>query len=222
MRARWVTSTRADGDFRIDQPAAVLAERRRAFVDLPWVWVRQVHGARVVTVDAANVEAVCGIEADALVTATPGLALAVHTADCVPVVLASPAGVIGVVHAGWRGIAAGVVGAAVEAMEALGAPRDGLSVAVGPHIGPECYEFGPEELARLEAQLGASCGLRSRTLDGSPALDLRAALAAAARRAGVSGPVPTTPACTSCDADRYYSHRARAERARMATVAWLA
>lgn len=221
MQARWVTSTRADGDFQIDLPADELAVRRRALVDLPWVWVRQVHGALAVRVDGENWATVCGTEADALVTASGGLALAVHTADCVPVVLTSPEGVVGVAHAGWRGIAEGVVASAIDAMEGLGARRDTIAVELGPHIGPECYEFGPAEMAELEQRLGPDAGVRAQTAGGSLALDLRAAVGAAARQAGVCTPVRGAAGCTSCRADLYFSHRARTETGRMATVVWL-
>ncbi|MCX7619753.1 MAG: polyphenol oxidase family protein [Acidimicrobiales bacterium] len=221
MRARWVTSTKADGDFRVGLPADELAARRRAFVDLPWVWLRQVHGSAVVVVDADNWAAVCGTEADALVTASPGLALAVHTADCVPVVVSSPDGVIGVAHAGWRGLAAGVIDATVEAMEGLGTRRERLHIELGPHIGPECYEFGATELAAVEARIGTAAGLRARTAAGALALDLRAAVTAAARQAGVPVTALRSAPCTSCWSECYFSHRARGESGRMATVAWL-
>src|SRR5947208_2088353 len=83
------TSTRADGDFAIDGDPIDLATCRTRLVgsDLPWVWLRQVHGARVIVVDRGTAEATCGAEADALVTADAGLVLAVQSADCAPVVL---------------------------------------------------------------------------------------------------------------------------------------
>ena len=95
--------------------------RRRAVVDLPWTWLRQVHGAEVVRVAGPGDAA--GATADAAVTAAPGCALAVLTADCAPVALASAEGVIGVAHAGWRGVAAGVLEATVAEMRDAGRHR---------------------------------------------------------------------------------------------------
>lgn len=217
MTAHWLTTTRADGDLRIDEDPATLAERRRGVVDRPWVWLRQVHGATVVIVDEADdaAPAATGAEADALVTSRADVALAVHTADCGPVVFDSDEGVIGVAHAGWRGLEAGVIDATVDAMRGLGATRiDGW---LGPCIGPECYEFGAIDLDRLATRFGDD--VRARTAAGAPALDLRSAVRLAAARAGVS--VAGEPVCTACDPEgRYFSHRARAETARMATVVW--
>ena len=104
---------------------------------------QQVHGTDTATVSGAwegN-----PLEADALVTATPGIALGVLTADCAPVLLADPyAGVIGGAHAGWRGALAGVTGAAVQAMVDLGADPGRMIAAIGPCISQESYEIGPE------------------------------------------------------------------------------
>lgn len=235
-RVRFRTTEKADGDFAVALSAPELAARRAAVVDLPWVWLRQVHGADVVTVTAANAGEVSGTEADALVTREPGVALAIHTADCVPVLLVSANGVLGVAHAGWQGIAVGVLQATLGAMVGLGASVDGMQVVLGPHIGPECYEFGLDLLAQLDEQLAAPTGLpgsvRGTTRGGAPALDLHRAVTAALGNAlgappgGAEDGVPTTavpraPACTACEADRFFSHRARAEAGRMATVAWL-
>jgi hypothetical protein len=107
--------------------------------------VRQVHGAVVAVVDGAA-PAVPPPEADALVTHRPGTALAVVTADCVPVLLADPvSGAVGAVHAGWRGTAANIAGAAVAAMaDRWGVPPARLTAAIGPSIGACCYEVGDE------------------------------------------------------------------------------
>jgi YfiH family protein len=182
-------------------------------VDLPWTWLRQVHRARVVTVrhpgDAA------GEAADAAVTSVPGAALAVHTADCAPVVLVAD-GVVGVAHAGWKGLVEGVIPAAVDAMRALGAGD--VDAVLGPCIHAECYEFGAGDLAAVAAMLGD--GVRGVTQAGRPALDVPAAVRAAAAQAGVRR-VDDVDLCTSCDATRWFSHRARAETGRQAAVAWL-
>lgn len=191
----------------------VLASRRRAVVDLPWTWLQQVHGADVVTVRAPGEGA--GARADAAVTAVPGAALAVTTADCVPVVLLAD-GAVGVAHAGWRGLLAGVVGAAVTAMDDLGHPAD--RAVIGPSISPARYEFGPDDLDQVASRWGD--GVRSVTATGDPALDVVAGVRVALAEVGVTK-VAQAGGCTATDAARYWSHRARAESGRMATVAWL-
>jgi YfiH family protein len=225
--ARRAFTTRADGDLQIDGDPVVLADRRAAVVDVPWVWLRQVHGAEVVTVTADNLGAVAGAEADALVTAEPGVALAIHTADCVPALFTSANGVIGAAHAGWKGIEAGVLRATVEAMQALGAAD--IAVELGPHIFVECYEFGRADLDRLEGVLGEP--VSGATDAGHPALDLQMAVLAGLPEHGTGsfagGPVdePGTT-CTACAVDdegrpRWFSHRARADRGRQASVIWI-
>ncbi len=119
--------------------------RRRRVVDLPWTWLRQVHGEDVVRVDAPGEGA--GSRADAVITDRPGCALAVLTADCAPVVLVSEEGAIGVVHAGWKGALAGVLQRSVKELRALGATQ--LRAVIGPCIHAECYEFGEEDLSRV-------------------------------------------------------------------------
>ncbi len=215
---RGCTTTRADGDFAIDVEPRALAARRRVVVDRPWVWLRQVHGVDVEVVTAANAAAAAGREADALVTADAGLVLAIQTADCVPVLLSSPEGVIGAAHAGWRGLEAGVIERTIEAMRRLGATE--VRGAVGPSIRPECYEFGERELAALAERFGG--GVCSTTSEGTPALDLSALFRVCWRRAG-GGAVTDLfgdAACTACHPDQWYSHRARHETARMATIIW--
>ena len=186
--------------------------RRRAVVDLPWSWIRQVHGDAVLNVDTPGDGA--GTEADAAVTAASGAAIAVLTADCVPVVLASPEGVLGVAHAGWSGLLAGVVQRTVKEMRALGAGD--VSALVGPCIGAECYEFGTEDLERMTDRFGSD--VAARTAAGTAALDLRAAVRAALGEQGVDD-VGDVGICTACSAD-HYSWRARRELGRQAAVVW--
>jgi polyphenol oxidase len=210
-------TARAEGDLAVHGPATELAARRAAIVDRPWVWLRQVHGRRVVVVaDGDDPGALAGREADAVVTSRGDVALAVHGADCAIVGLWSPEGVIGAAHAGWRGLETGVVGAVADAMRAQGASS--VSAVAGPCIGPECYEFGAEGLDRMAAALGPR--VRSTTSWGTPALDLPAALGVALERAGVTSVVPPAP-CTACAADVQWSFRARAEAGRQALVVWL-
>lgn len=211
----WRFSVRADGDFHIGSEPGGLDRRRQALVPGRWTWLRQEHGASVVTVGRPG--AAAGSTGDAAVTATPGAVLAVHTADCVPVVLVagtrSPRPVVGVAHVGWRGLVAGVLEAVVEAMGTLGAVE--ARAVAGPHIRPECYEFGPVDLDRLATVCGD--GVRSRTADGAPAADLFAGVESSLARVGVE--VADAGGCTACEPDRYYSHRARTDPGRHAAAA---
>lgn len=203
---------RADGDFRITSPADDLRARRACVVDLPWVGLRQVHGAGVAVVDGAQDEP---IEADALVTATPELVVSVNVADCAPIALVSRQGIVAAVHAGWRGATAGVIEAAVDVMRDLGA--EDIRAWLGPCIHPECYEFGPDDLESVTACFGPA--VVARTSGGAPALDVPAVVAAALGRAGV----PLEAAadlCTACDGVRFFSHRARRDQARHALTVW--
>ena len=139
-----------------DDPGCVLANRRRlaaGFGASPedFVFARQVHGAGVRVVGAADRgsgafcldDAIAG--ADALVTRTPGVVLAILTADCVPIVLHDPvAGVLGCVHAGWRGTVAGVSAAALAAMQALGSRPSDVIAGIGPAVAAARYQVGPE------------------------------------------------------------------------------
>jgi len=183
-------------------------------LDRPWSWLRQVHGDHVVVVGAPGDGA--GEEGDALVTGDAGAALTVFTADCAPVALAGDGGVIGVAHAGWRGLLADVIPRTVERMRALGAGE--ITAALGPCIHAECYEFSPGDLDLVARHLGD--GVRSHTTAGHAALDMQAAVAAALDRAGVAL-VHDAGVCTACAAAEYYSHRARAETERQATLVWL-
>jgi polyphenol oxidase len=201
----------AEGDLAVSLPPEALAPRRRAVTAAPWTWLRQVHGATVVTVDSPGASS--GAEADAAVTAAPGAPLAVHVADCAPVALISP-GAVAAVHAGWRGVAAGILERAVAAVTDAGGPV--THAVLGPCIGPECYEFGAEDLAAVVASVGPTA--RGRTSDGRPALDLPAAVTAALARAGAPTPV-RLGGCTACGRG-WFSHRARAEAGRQALVVW--
>ena len=217
---------RADGDLGSlaergpSGPGPALEARRREIVDRPWSWLRQVHGARVVDVQAPGDHA--GAEADAAVSGAAGVALAVLSADCAPIAFASPEGIIGVAHAGWRGVTGGVVAATVEMMRAKCATR--IEASLGPCIHPACYEFSPSDLDDVAARLGD--GVRAVTADGRPALDLPAAVRAAAAAAGAEVVAEET-GCTACDLDgagapRWFSHRARGDEGRQAVVVWTA
>jgi hypothetical protein len=208
------------GDLSVGLEPAELGPRRRALVDRPWVWLHQVHGAGVVVVGDHDVpDDDAGSAADALVTARDDVALAVHTADCAGVALVADNGAVGAVHAGWRGLVAGVLPAAVGALRDLGAAR--VWAASGPCIGPECYEFGEAELAQVADRLGPT--VRGETATGAPALDLRAGVRAALAEVDVTLE-HVDPRCTACaggDEPVLFSHRARRDVGRQAVVVWL-
>ncbi|MEH6772852.1 MAG: peptidoglycan editing factor PgeF [Cereibacter changlensis] len=168
------------------------------------VSINQVHSADVVHVTGPLAERP---RADAMVTATPGLALAILTADCQPVLLAdAEAGVIGAAHAGWRGARDGVLEATIDAMEALGAERERIVAVIGPTISQSAYEVGPEFLegfldedrdnARFFAQ-----GKGDKALFDLPAFGLHRL-----RAAGV-GHAEWTRHCTYADPERFFSYR---------------
>lgn len=190
-----------------------LAERRRrAVTDLPWTVLRQVHGARVVTVDQPGTAA--GEPADGAITSHRGAVLAVLTADCAPVALASPEGVVGVAHAGWKGLRAGVIEATVQSMRRMGATR--VEAVVGPCIHPCCYSFGEEELGEIASRLGRH--LRSTDRAGRPALDLPAGVRSALHASGATL-VGEAGVCTGCS-EGLWSWRTGHTPRRQATVAW--
>ena len=209
-----VVTDRSDGDLRIDLDPDELARRRGAVTGHRWTWLEQVHGPRVVTATGPGDGA--GVRADASITRATGAALAVHTADCAPVGLIGERGVVGVAHAGWRGLVAGILEATVAAMRRAGAGP--IEAVVGPCIHPGCYDFGEDDLAAVAAAARATaCGAVSSS--GGPALDLPAGVVAVLGRAGVTD-VTVDPHCTGCDPERF-SHRVGGDRGRQALVAWI-
>ena len=207
-RVELACTTSAAGDLRADGPPAELDARRRAVLDGSWTWLRQVHGCEVVTVTRPGEGA--GSTADGAVSAAPGAVLAVTVADCAPVAFWSPQGVVGVAHAGWRGLLGGVLERTVDAMARLGATE--VSALVGPCIGASCYEFGPAELASASDRLGA--GVAGVTAWGTPALDVVACVRAVLAPLGI-GVDDALWRCTACASD-LWSWRARGDRSRQA------
>lgn len=164
---------------------------------------RQVHGARVELRAAAD-ETVQ--DADGQATATPGIAALVLTADCLPVALATD-GAVAMLHAGWRGLAGGILEAGVEAIRALGGVGP-IEAAIGPGAGGCCYEVGPE----VHEALGRP-SVRAR-------IDLKAIARERLLAAGVAQ-VHDTGLCTICsDPSLFFSHRREGVTGRQAGVAW--
>ncbi|WCB93931.1 Polyphenol oxidase [Baekduia alba] len=179
-----------------DDPAAVEENRRRAaaLAGAALAWGRQVHGTRVVTVDGPTAPADV-VDADGVVTAARGVAAIVLTADCLPVALATP-DAVAMVHAGWGGLAGGVLQAGVDALRALD-PDGAIHAAIGPGAGACCYEVGDEVAARFPDA--------PRRADRT--LDLKGIAARRLVDAGVAH-VHDVQRCTMCEPDVFFSHRA--------------
>ncbi len=208
------------GDHVGDDPAAVAENRARlaGAVGLGAdrvVWMNQVHGDRVEVVDEPPGAAID--ETDALVTATPRLALAVITADCVPVLLADArAGVVAAVHAGRVGAQRGVVARAVEAMVRQGARAGDISALLGPAVSGGNYEVPAAMADEVESTLPGS---RTTTASGTPGLDLRSGIARQLADLGVTS-VERDPRCTVAD-PTLFSHRRDAPTGRFASLIWM-
>ncbi|MDE2230033.1 MAG: peptidoglycan editing factor PgeF [Alphaproteobacteria bacterium] len=195
-----------------DDAARVAENRARAMraLDLApgrLATAKQVHGAEAMIVEAPWPQTQAP-RADALVTRVPGLALGILTADCVPVLFAdAEARVIGAAHAGWRGALAGVVEAAVAAMEDLGATAQRIVAAIGPAIAQASYEVGPEFPRRFLAQDPAnSVFFAPSPKPGHFLFDLKGYVARRVAALGV-GAIVTADADTAADAARFFSYR---------------
>ena len=181
-----------------------VAEAMEAPVD-QLVTVYQVHSPDVVVVEEPLTAD--KPKADAMVTKTPGLILAILTADCQPVLFADPrAGVVGAAHAGWRGALDGVLEATIDSMEALGAKRANITAVIGPSISQRAYEVGPEFLDDfladdLDNSRFFTAGAGDRMMFDLPAYGLHRM-----RRAGI-GAAEWTRHCTYSDPERFYSYR---------------
>jgi hypothetical protein len=208
------------GDHVGDDPASVAANRKRLTAAIGLgedrvVWMNQVHGDHVVELDGPVNGAVD--KTDALVTSTPRLALAVVTADCVPVLLADArAGVVAAVHAGRVGAQKGVVARSVEAMTNAGAHVEDISVLLGPAVSGRNYEVPADMANEVEAALPGS---RTTTSRGTPGLDLRAGIARQLTDLGITA-IDLDPRCTVEDRN-LFSHRRDAPTGRLASLVWM-
>ncbi|ACA17696.1 protein of unknown function DUF152 [Methylobacterium sp. 4-46] len=200
-----------------DDPGAVAENRRRMTERLgvapdALVSLYQIHSAECVTVEAPFPDRP---RADGMATRVPGLALGILTADCGPILFADPENrVVGAAHAGWKGAFTGIIEATLAAMERLGAERGRIVAVLGPTIGRENYEVGPEFHARF-AQAGpahADFFAPSPGRAGHHLFDLPAYIAARLRAAGI-GTVADLGLCTYADPDRFFSYRRTTHRA---------
>ena len=200
-----------------DDPAAVAENRRllRSRAELPAEpsWLVQVHGVTVADLDGVGSQG----PADAAITRRPGKVCAILTADCLPIVFTTDTGDrVAAAHAGWRGLAAGVIGATVRAM---GVPPERLIAWLGPAIGPAHFEVGAEvREAFLRTDSGAGDAFKA-TLTGKFMADLTMLARRQLKNLGVSR-IHGGGDCTYAHTDRYFSHRRDGVTGRQATLIW--
>jgi YfiH family protein len=193
----------------------VPSEDLRAALPSDPVWLTQVHGNACIDVDRLHG---APPSADAAVTRSPNVAITVRTADCLPVLFGDRAGtVVGVAHAGWRGLAAGVLEATIDTMRV--APRE-IAAWIGPAIGPARFEVGGDVFDAYCAN-DASCAVHFKTLrEGKWLADLAGLARQRLARAGVTR-IDGGAWCTHTDVERFHSYRREKGTGRMALVAWL-
>ncbi len=206
-----------------DAPAHVAANRAALMTagGLPSApnWLQQIHGTRVVRLDAPPRDGAPEPAADAAVTSTPGVVLAILTADCLPVLFCNRAGTeVAAAHAGWRGLAAGVLEATIAAMHS--APGE-LLAWIGPAAGVANYEIGAEVRgAFVEHDRGAATAF-IQTRPGHWRVDLPALARRRLIAAGLGGDSITGgQVCTIADSKRFYSFRRDGVTGRLATIVW--
>lgn len=216
---RALTTTRAFGNLadHVEFEKSAVAARRaalREFLPAEPPWLAQVHGTHCVTAETATP----GSEADSTVARTPGVVCAVLTADCLPVLFCDEAGsVVAAAHAGWRGLAAGVLEATVSAMAV---PGDRLLAWLGPAIGPSAFEVGADVVSAFTANdAGAASAFVAKT-DGKWLCDLYALARRRLRGMGIER-VSGGGFCTFGEPERFYSYRREAVTGRMASVIWI-
>ncbi|MGZ9030932.1 MAG: peptidoglycan editing factor PgeF [Burkholderiaceae bacterium] len=223
-KGRWGVPPQGEGGMNLgllsgDAPEDVRENRARLRSALPAEprWLKQVHGATVVCADSAAAL----VEADASHTSTPGVVAVVMVADCMPVLLSDVEGrCVGVAHAGWRGLAAGVIQATARAMrEAIGDPAAELIAYLGPAIGPSHFEVGPEVLRAMVRAL-PSADDAFVPLGDKYMADLFALGRQALDEVGVNR-VFGGQDCTYSDPARYYSFRRDGVTGRHAALVWI-
>ncbi len=208
-----------------DEVDAALANRAalREALDLPAAphWLKQVHGTTVLRFDEAAPARAIEPEADAAVTSTPGVVLAILTADCLPAVFAARDGrEVGAAHAGWRGLAAGVLEATVRAMATS---PDAIMAWLGPAAGPCAYEIGEEVRDAFLAHSPEAERAFAPTRPGHWKIDLYALARQRLRAAGIQdADIHGGDRCTISEPQHFFSHRRDGPSGRIATLAWMA
>jgi len=230
-RVRALTTTRAGGvsngpyeslnlgDHVGDEPEAVRHNRVRLHEALALpaepLWLKQVHGVRVV--DAATTAA--GAEADGAWSNRPGVVCAVLTADCLPIFVCDRKGTrVALLHAGWRGLAGGII---ESGLRALNAPPEELLVWLGPAIGPDSYEVGDDVRQAFTADDPGAAEAFRPVVAGCWLADVYALARRQLRQRGVCAVYGGTH-CTLRERDRFYSYRRDGKTGRMASLIWLA
>jgi hypothetical protein len=204
-----------------DDPASVAENRRRLArsLDLPAEphWLQQVHGTTVRDADAHS-----GGAADAMIASAPGEVCVVLTADCLPVLLCDDSGLhVGAVHAGWRGLAAGVIEATILAFMRKGVAAEKLLAWIGPSIGPRAYEVGDDVRDAFLARDPAAAAGFAENARGRWQLDMPLIARRRLAAAGVTR-VWGGDLCTHGDPRRFFSYRRDGTCGRQATLIWLA
>lgn len=205
------------GDHVGDQPAHVAENRARVAAHLPAapLWLSQVHGVRVV--DAAL--AADGEQADAALVRIPGRVCAVMTADCLPVLFCHRGGqVVAAAHAGWRGLAGGVLEATLAAMAV---PGNEVMAWLGPAIGPTAFEVGDDVRTAFAGADPAAASAFAAATPGKWLADLYALARLRLRRCGVTA-IYGGDRCTVSEPGLFFSHRRDRVTGRMASLIWLA
>jgi len=208
--------------FAGDAREAVLENRRRLASALPAppIWLSQVHGTRALIVDNASIATLreSPATADAAVTRLPRTPLAVLVADCLPVLFADrDASVIGIAHAGWRGLAAGVLEATLSTMRV--APSN-IVAWLGPAIGPRAFEVGADVFDAFVANVADAAVHFKPLAAGKWLADLPALARLRLERTGVAE-IYADGSCTASEPDRFYSYRRDRITGRMAAIVWL-
>lgn len=210
-----------------DEPAHALANRATLveLAGLPAMprWLRQVHGTRVLRFGATGADAGADgeePEADAVVTGVPGTVLAIQTADCLPVLFcADDGGEVAGAHAGWRGLAGGVLEATVAAMRT---PPDRLLAWLGPAAGPRAYETGADVRDAFLQRDPAAADAFAPTRDGRWHVDLYMLARQRLQAAGLAaGRIHGGGLCTISEPGRFFSHRRDRRTGRMASLVWI-
>ena len=199
------TTTRESGNFSLSgsEPVGEVMSRWSSLQDdladkaRRLAVVRQVHGSRVLVHTGGWDGWLRGGEGDGQIAAERGIALATTVADCVPVFIGHPSGIVALLHSGWRGTVAGITAAAIAALERQDFSASDLAMHLGPAICGRCYEVSADVRGQLIGE--------TATRPGN--VDLRSLIAESARAAGVRQ-ITVSPYCTKCDNDRFFSHRA--------------
>ena len=213
LTAKVLSTDSNDGNLSILQPADQLHQTQRKLIDAPWSYLKQVHGGEIIRIRKSGDSQ--GVEGDGMISSISGVPMAIQVADCAPIVLICETPVIGIVHAGWRGLLAGIVENACSEMGKLGGHP--TTAVVGPCIHPEHYEFGSVELKYMTREFGPT--VESETIEGTPALDIPETANIALRRNNVFDTY-FIGGCTA-SSEKHWSHRVGGNKERQAMVAWL-